>query len=477
MNGNMLLLAILILAVVLRLLFIGSHSLWLDELFSLRFAEQGLLDLIQEVARSDNHPPTYYVLLHYWIALFGESEASLRAPSAIFGFLTVYYTYKVGELVFDRRVAAIAGLLLAVSEFSIYYSQEARMYSFLAFASVLSVYFLLKLLKQQTGWSLFNYVWSSTLLVYVHLYGLFIIAAENIYVLAAIYIFNNRNGGIQIKRWISAQMLVFLFSLPWLWMLTSRILTIGHEGFWVEIPTITSILKTFSAYSGSFKGLAVWVLLMLFGASCVFIARTTWGRKLVNDELAVNEGRSVFLLILLLFTPIILPFIISQFVTPVYIIRCTIAGHFAFYLLVANGIMHIRWPGIRMLALVMVLALSLKGLIVQGYVHHNATEFREAVEYIGKHTSGNDLVVLCSHPHLDWPFKYYAEKLNLPAKLLVVDENEVIPESFEEKTLWLVRRTDRTNSCQQTISNKYARIETRDNSYRNLGLTVFEKIL
>ena len=143
LNSGMLLLAILALAVVLRFLFIGTHSLWLDELFSLRFAGYDLPDLLQEVAAFDNHPPTYYLLLHYWISIFGDSEASLRAPSAIFSALSVYFTYKVGELLFDKRVAVIAGLLLAVSEFSIYYAQEARMYSFLAFASVLSVYFLL----------------------------------------------------------------------------------------------------------------------------------------------------------------------------------------------------------------------------------------------------------------------------------------------------------------------------------------------
>ena len=60
------------------------------------------------------------------------------------------------------------------------------MYSLLAFTSVLSVYFLLRFLNKKTPWSLINYVWSSTLLVYTHLYGLFVLFAENLYILTII---------------------------------------------------------------------------------------------------------------------------------------------------------------------------------------------------------------------------------------------------------------------------------------------------
>lgn len=478
LDSTMMLMAILSLALVLRIIFIGSHSLWLDELFSLKFAEYDLPDLIREVASFDNHPPTYYILLHYWISLFGDSEASLRTPSAIFGLLSVYFTYKVGELLFNKRVAAIAGLLLAISEFSIYYSQEARMYSFLAFASVLSVYFLVKLLRHQTRWSLVNYVWSSTLLVYTHLYGLFIIVAENIYVLTVIYALNSKSVGIQIKPWLLAQLSIFLLSLPWFGMLINRVLNIGNEGFWVEIPTLNSVVTTFATFAGTFKGLAIWILLMLFGMLWVFMIRSTFARKYINEQSAINEGRHIFLLSLVLFTPIVLPYLVSQIFTPIYIVRCTIAGHFAFYLLVANGVRHIRWQNIRFAALTIILLLSLKTLFTQDYVHHSATEFKEAVKYIDKNTTENDLVILCHHSHLDSPFKYYAEKRDFSARILEVGDGIIPPAQLETDKLWLVRRTDTTDKCEQFlhgIENQYVQIGRREQSYRNLGLTEFVK--
>jgi len=76
----LLFLAILVTAVVARLLFLADHSLWLDELFSLKYAHLGLPDLLSEVASSDNHPPLYYALLHFWVQAFGDSEFALPEP-------------------------------------------------------------------------------------------------------------------------------------------------------------------------------------------------------------------------------------------------------------------------------------------------------------------------------------------------------------------------------------------------------------
>jgi len=478
LKTSLVLSCILFLAVTLRIIFIGNHSLWLDELFSLRFSGFDLPELIREVAASDNHPPTYYIVLHYWVLIFGDTEASLRAPSAIFSSLSVYFSYKVGELLFNKRVAALAALLLAISEFSIYHAQEARMYSLLAFTSVLSVYFLLKLLKKQTMWSLFNYVWSTTFLAYTHLYGLFIILAENIYILSCIYAFNNKTTGIQTRHWASTQILIFLLSLPWFVILVNHIITIKNQEFWVSTPTPVSILNTITTFTGSFTGSLVWILLTLLGILYAPIIKSGVGRIHLRQQLVSNEGKHIFLLCLLLFTPIILPFVISQFVTPIYITRCTIAGHFAFYLLVANGIMHIRRRNIRIMALTIVLALSFKALVSRGYVHNDATEFRSVVEYIKKNATDNDLVLLCSHSHLDWPFKHYAEKLHLPSRILSTSENDILIEQLDANQLWFLGLTNKATNCQQylpPVTKQYTRTENRDNYYKNLWLTLFEK--
>ena len=477
----LILIAILLLAAILRLFLIGNHGLWLDELFSLRFADNTLQNLIQEVSLHDNHPPTYYILLHYWIMLFGDSEASLRMPSAILSVLSVFLTYKVGATLFNTRVAAIAALLIALSEFSIYYAQEARMYSLLAFASVLSVYFLIRFLDKQTPWSLINFVWSTTLLVYTHLYGLFVLLAENLYILTVVLVYSQQNIGIHLKKWVSAQVYILLLSIPWFVSLFNRILTVDKEGFWAESPTLHSILITFKTFSGSNRGFIAWAFLLFLGLLSALIIKTATGRKVVNKPPSPGDGKPVYLLSLILLTPILIPYLLSQFVTPVYIVRCTIAGHFAFYLLVAYGITCIRWKSARYVSLAIVLALSIKAIATEGYVHSEAVQVRQAVDYIGGNIGNNDVVAICDDSHLRWPFKYYAERQKKPISIINVsksDEGIVFPEHPEVDQLWFIRRTDRIVWCEQfplTISQKYTRTDFKNPEFYKLELVTLKR--
>lgn len=476
LNSPLVLPLILLLATLLRVIYIGHHSFWVDELFSLKFASYSLPDLFREVADFDNHPATYYVLLHFWMQIFGDSEVSLRMPSAIFSVLSVYFTFKAAELLFDRQVASIAALLLALSGFSIYYAQEARMYSLLALSSVLSVYFLLKYLDRQTSGTLFNFVWATTLLVYTHLYGIFIIVAENIYILAVLYRFGDRDLGVSLKKWITVQAAVFVLSIPWFVLLIKRILNIAHEDFWVEVPIVDSVVRTFAAFSGTYRGLALWILLMIVGVLSALPRKTGFGRKVFRERSTENAGWHVLLLLLLVFTPILVPYLISKFTTPIYIIRSTIAAQFAFYLLVAKGIASLRWTGFRLLALVLVIAVLLKPLLRDGYVRHDATDFRRAVDYLVANASDKDKIILCSHSHLTWPFKYYAKKRGLESETVKFGANETVSDLLNMQKGWYVALADRKSQCDpelQALSNEYTRLDIEELAATNIEITAF----
>jgi mannosyltransferase len=139
------LLAILLLAAFLRFYRLDAQSFWNDEGNSARIAER-TPDLILEGAEGDIHPPGYYLLLHYWRALFGQSEFALRAFSVAAGLALVLFTYVLGRRLFDETTGLVAAFLGAISPFAIYYSQEARMYALLAALSAASTYLLLRFL-------------------------------------------------------------------------------------------------------------------------------------------------------------------------------------------------------------------------------------------------------------------------------------------------------------------------------------------
>ena len=134
------LLAILLLASFLRFYCLDAQSFWNDEGNSARIAER-TLDLILEGAEGDIHPPGYYLLLHYWRALFGQSEFALRSLSAVAGLALVVFTYLLGHHLFGQATGLMAALLGAISPFAIYYSQEARMYAPLAALSAAAARF------------------------------------------------------------------------------------------------------------------------------------------------------------------------------------------------------------------------------------------------------------------------------------------------------------------------------------------------
>ena len=86
-----LLLAILLLAAALRFYRLDVQSFWNDEGNSARIAERSL-DLILEGAEGDIHPPGYYLLLHYWRELCGQTEFALRAFSVGAGLALVAFS-------------------------------------------------------------------------------------------------------------------------------------------------------------------------------------------------------------------------------------------------------------------------------------------------------------------------------------------------------------------------------------------------
>jgi 4-amino-4-deoxy-L-arabinose transferase-like glycosyltransferase len=145
-----LLVTILLLAAFLRLYRLDAQSFWNDEGNSARLAERTIALIIEGTA-SDIHPPGYYLLLHYWRAVFGHGEFALRALSAVAGLALVLFTYLLGRQLFGQATGLMAAFLGTISPFAIYYSQEARMYALLGALAAMSTYLLIRSLPDKKG--------------------------------------------------------------------------------------------------------------------------------------------------------------------------------------------------------------------------------------------------------------------------------------------------------------------------------------
>lgn len=152
------LLAILLLALGLRLVHL-NQGFWLDEAIGVVAANQfSFGELISEFPKFDNHPPLYYLLLKLWSSFFGYSEVAVRLLGILFGVGTVIVVYAIAKELQKQKTKnikhnwkgwpLISALFLATAPLHVYYSQEARMYPLAAFAASLAIYFFVRVLKE-----------------------------------------------------------------------------------------------------------------------------------------------------------------------------------------------------------------------------------------------------------------------------------------------------------------------------------------
>ena len=114
---------IFLLALFLRLYKLESQSFWLDEYFNVLTANA------QSFKISDFLPPLYIFLLKFWLQFFPVTEFFVRLPGALIGAGSVLLFYLFAKELFDRDVAVLSGLILAISAIHVDYSQEAKYYS------------------------------------------------------------------------------------------------------------------------------------------------------------------------------------------------------------------------------------------------------------------------------------------------------------------------------------------------------------
>lgn len=131
------LLGITLLAAVLRLLGLGEWSFWVDEAHTVRDVTKPLDEFwASHVSR---YPLSYMILRGLLGVLPGTSEGWLRLPFVFFGIASIPAVAFVGRGLVGPRAALIGAMLLAVSPWHIYWSQNCRSYSMVLFFSVLAM--------------------------------------------------------------------------------------------------------------------------------------------------------------------------------------------------------------------------------------------------------------------------------------------------------------------------------------------------
>ena len=412
-----------------------GQSLWRDEAYSAILAKNSLIDIVK-ITINDTMPPLYHFILHFWIKIFGFSEASLRTPSFIFYLMLIAAVYFFVKEVFkSNRSALFAGVLTAVNPFIFVYAFEARMYTLLMLLSVLSMWFFLT-----KRWAF--YVLVTVLALYTHNFANFIVMCQLLFYLIT-------NGKPSIKNLIKSKFIrvvvvVGILYLPWIPTLFTQAFKVSGD-FWIKKPD----LYTFFVVLGQFiKGydhfLGVEVVVIVSVAILIFRG--------------IKRGRDELFYFWMLLIPIVV-WIISQVGNSLFLERYLIVSTPAVPILLATssdnnlinrmlgkfkfGKFKVNGRNIAAIFLIIIILIMANADLYR-FNHPQKEPFRELTSYIKENLPKNQVIINYYNDRLHYfELKYYGinTKIYSPIPIpfwngtALIDKKDVLSKEPDQKNI------------------------------------------
>ncbi len=472
LNPAVLLGLILLIGISLRLYDLGTESYWIDETFTVVEGQQSIQQILTS-GRLDQ-PPAYYFPFHYWEQLFGTSEVSTRSFSALAGIISIILVYMIGRELFGKPVGLLSAFLISISENQIYYSQLAKFYGYFEMMTLLSILFFILALKSKKRIHFILYVIASILMVYSHTFGVFILAAQNVFLILQV----KKYKGL-IATWIICQALVLLTFAPYIFFLiigkgSLQEVAAVQASLVLPIPSLSEPLRSvyhfiFSprrernweimvvnyAVAGAFLIAGTWIYAFRQGKNIWLSAWRRWNANL--KEVPDLTGK-LLLVSCWLVCPILLPFVFSYLITPIYKDQYTIGAASALYLLLALGIYSIR-KLVPITISLMVLVIMIVPSLGNYFVNDVNEQWREVAAFVQANSSPTDEIVFAPNQGIgieqktfDW---YYHGNLPICGLSNNVQDSKAISAALMQcvsghKRFWVIIRNASENSSQYT---------------------------
>ncbi len=415
---------LLIIGTVLRLYGLGNQSFWNDELSSWsRSNYSTLTDMIEKGVKPDKHPPGYQTLIYYVERNIGDTESTLRLPSALAGILAIWFIFLLGKKLFTKKEALIAAALMSFLWCPIHFSQEARAYSLLLLFSLVTINLLwdmIKILNKEKRLPVLNvlfYILSSVILSYLHYFGIYFLALQ---ALLVCWVFRKSTHDL-LKLGI-VYLIIGLAYLPWI--PTMIIQFTSPKENWIEKSQLIDFPISFVKYIGFFFNNSIPLILIifvLFAFLPINIIHQIRNKKSIKIDPILSNPTLV--IILWLFIPFLIVFLISTFLTPVLTERNLIICLPAAYLLLARTItlIPIRKNGHTFISvLLIIIFFSHLIFIFKYYSKPHKAQFREAVNYIIEEEGQYDQSAIIGHVWFPSYLNYYFKKGHSETRVQVI---------------------------------------------------------
>jgi len=345
---------------LLKGIYIGVDSFWLDEVSTVNWSVRPVNEVIDF---SFNYPngPVYQIFLKYWIDIFGIGEAWVRGFSLLFGSLIIVPLMLIAKEWFSKNTAYFTALIYTASNIYLYYSIEARSYTFVSFLVTWSFYFFYKILTEGKAKYVVWFVIVNTLLLNTHLTPVFIFFIQGL--ASLLYL---KSHFKRILLLIVAQL--FSLVLVGIWMLNNTWFG-GNETVWLPIPNMNDVLNLLVKYFNSIYNLYFILVLILFGISVA----------IVKKNISTENIKKILIILFWGILPIAAIFLVSVYYNPRFIPRYMLYAVPGLYLFVA-AIIYLSFKNIYIQWMVL---LSFVGLMFSkiNLKPEKAEKWKEAIEY------------------------------------------------------------------------------------------------
>lgn len=379
---------ITLVAAVLRFVHLGRESFWFDEALSVAFVRLDPAAFWKLISGDEANMALYYVLLRGW-QWFGMNEVAIRSLSAVTGVLGVPVIYALARRLFGTKTGLIAALLLAVNEFAIRYSQEARAYSLVMLFVLLSSLFFVRALQSDSRADWAGYILASTLAAYCHIFAFFVLAAHLVSLAAPI------PWRVRKRNLFLSGAAIAVLTAPLVFVI---LLHTGGALTWVQPSTLISVYWVFIELAGS-------RFLVGAFAACAVVALVAFVYGLVRRRVT-SEIWGVGLTLSWLIVPVAITFAISMR-RPMFVDRYLIVSLPALVLVMAYAVARLRSPWLIGLVVLILLRMTARDLRV--YENKPVKEdWRDATAEILAQATPNDGIIFNLAPG-SHAFKYYAQ--------------------------------------------------------------------
>ncbi len=397
--------ALMALALVLRLYRLGAQSLWFDETYTAWIARLPPARAWEALLADGVHPPLFY-LLQTAARGWAGSEFGLRLPSALAGSAATPLLFFLADRWIGRRAAWLAGLLAALSPFGVWHSQDARMYAMLATANVACLLAFDSLLARPARVVKMLFVLAHAAAYSLHYFALMLPLIEMLFLTITL-----RTTGRRLRLWTALQVASAIPLLAWVAALAGREASIFGIG-WIREPqpidlvlTLTNLTLSYAEFPSAWY----WIGAVLCAALLVVGAVSQW-----------PTAHRRWLTLLWVLVPILLTYGLSLR-RPVYMDRFLIGSSMGLLLLIAAGASALprRLSTLAGVALVGAFLLGLGRMWLSPCCVKE--QWREAAQVL--RAAGADEAIAVRVLQIAVPFQYYEPG---PSPLRPVEANRVV---------------------------------------------------